>query len=167
MYLKKHFFLFIIIAGLCSCNDNNTVYEDIHVFEEAAWHKDSVQAFTFKIEDTSSAYNFIYLFRNTLDYPYYNLFVKYQLKDSTGNVQAEDMQEVYLFNHKSGKPGGEERFFTGKSLGNIYDHAYPGLMKVHFRQAGTYTLSLEQYMRKPNPLPEILSVGLRVNKREE
>lgn len=167
MHLQKHFYLLAIIAGLFSCNDASKIYEDIHVFEEGVWHKDSVQDFTFKVEDTTHAYNFIYLFRNTLDYPYYNLYVKYELKDSTGNVLAEDMQEVYLFNHKSGKPGGEERYFTGKSLGGIYDHAYPALMKVHFRQEGTYTLSLSQYMRKPNPLPEILSVGLRVNKYEE
>ncbi|WP_420317596.1 gliding motility lipoprotein GldH [Ekhidna sp.] len=143
-------FIFIIAT---SC-DSNRVYEDFNDMEEAFWHQDSIQSFSFNIEDTSKSYVLKSSFRNASSYPFYNLYFQYTLADSTGNVLVQRLQEVDLFNPKTGEP-------YGSGLGDLFDHSFPLEENYSFPYSGEYTLSFEQYMRR-DTLPFILSVGARV-----
>ena len=55
---------------------------------------------------------------------------------------------------KTGKP-------QGKGLGDIYTHQFDLLKNYTFQKPGSYQIKLKQYMRQ-DPLPEINSVGIRV-----
>jgi gliding motility-associated lipoprotein GldH len=64
--------------------------------------------------------------------------------------------ELTLLDPKSGKPYGD-------GLGDLFDHRISMMKKYHFSRRGKYTIRLRQYMRQ-NPLPEIYSVGVTVEK---
>ncbi|GAB4194293.1 MAG: hypothetical protein OHK0057_15560 [Thermoflexibacter sp.] len=123
------------------------------------WANNQIISFDFEIQDTQVAYNLYYNIRNTLSYPYYNLYIIYELKDSTGKAIAEKMIENNLMHPKTGKP-------FGKGIGDLFDHRFPLLTNYRFAQSGKYTLHLRQYMRMQE-LPEIVAVGCRIEKAIE
>ncbi|WP_424962310.1 gliding motility lipoprotein GldH [Ekhidna sp.] len=149
----RYLSVIILFLFITAC-DSNRVYEDYNDLEEAFWHLDSVQTFSFQIEDTSRAYNIRATFRNASSYPFYNLYFQYTLTDSTGNVLKQQLKEVDLFDPKTGEP-------YGSGLGDLFDHSFLLEENYKFQSSGEYTLSFEQYMRR-DTLPFILSVGARV-----
>lgn len=155
---KYSFFAVITIVLLASC-DNNRIYETNKDFANHRWYEDSVCSFTFDIQDSEQAYNILYNVRNTLNYPYYNLYVKYSLKAPNGKEIAADLQEMQLMDAKTGKP-------FGSGMGDIFDNQIIALKNFKFTQAGKYTFSATQYMRK-NPIEQIMSFGIRVEKAKK
>ena len=151
--LYQVFQLITLIALLIAC-DTSRVYEDYTDFEEAFWHMDSIQAFSFDIEDPSKSYNLFATFRNGTAYPFYNLYFQYTLKDSTDSTLITELKEINFFDPKTGEP-------YGSGLGDLFDHRTALLQDYSFKKTGTYTLQLQQYMRM-DTLPHLLSVGARV-----
>jgi gliding motility-associated lipoprotein GldH len=147
------------IAILFWACDDSRVYERNVDIDSKTWHQDSIPNFTFIIDNVDQTYNFYYNFRNTRAYPYRNLYVRYSLEDSTGAVLSSDLHNMNLFDPVSGKPYGD-------GLGDIFDHQVLALKDVKFDSPGEYHFRIQQYMRM-NTLPEILSVGLRVEKAGE
>jgi gliding motility-associated lipoprotein GldH len=66
------------------------------------------------------------------------------------------MDEVILFNQKTGKPYGD-------GLGDIFDNriAAPKLQKYQFSRPGKYKWTLGHNMR-PDPLQGMMSIGAEV-----
>jgi gliding motility-associated lipoprotein GldH len=153
----RYLIVIALFVGITSC-DSNRIYEDYHDMEEAFWHQDSIQAFPFQIEDTSRRYNLFATFRNASSYPFYNLYFKYTLSDSSGRQLTNHLKEVKLFDPKTGEPYGD-------GLGDLFDHRFALEEGYMFPSPGQYSLSLQQYMRM-DTLPFILSVGARVEVAE-
>ena len=154
---------FSLLLIFVSCTDEKRFFEENNDIKKAEWFKKDAPIFTFEIEDTSAAYHLFYNVRNTLDYPYYNLYLQYQLSDSSA-VISNEQNELYLFDPSTGEPSGDGGFFGTGSFGDIYDHTYPFKINHKFPHPGTYKLSIQQYMRNEDPLNEIMSVGLRIEK---
>jgi gliding motility-associated lipoprotein GldH len=162
MRLFKTFCLFLVASAvLFSCGDPNRVFE-LNQEIDGGWKRSESIDFEFEIENTKQAYNLIYNVRNSLDYKYRNLYLKYVLEDSVGNKLTGGLQQVYLFHPKTGVPTGKESGQTGKSLGDIYDHQFPCMKKVTFQEAGKYRFRVFHYMRGKDVLENILAIGLRV-----
>jgi gliding motility-associated lipoprotein GldH len=150
-------YLFVIFISLiCLACDPDRVYEQNHTIPNNQWYIDSIPSFTFTVEDTTSAYNIYYNVRNANSYPYYNLYLTYYLLDEQGNQISARLQELTLLDAKTGKP-------LGNGLGDIFDHQIVALPNYKFNKKGNYTIKLKQYMRQ-DPLPDIMSVGIRVEK---
>jgi gliding motility-associated lipoprotein GldH len=147
--------LILIGTGLLSCNPN-VIIDDYHKFDDYAWLIKDEQKFTFKIEDNALKYSILYNIRHALQYPYYNLYVTYELKDASGKVLSTRLQELALYDAKTGEP-------LGDGLGDIYDRQLVCLSGVSFPAKGEYTFTIKQYMRQ-DPLPGIMSVGIKVEK---
>ncbi|MCA6078129.1 gliding motility lipoprotein GldH [Fulvivirga sedimenti] len=147
--------LLIVIPFLVSC-DNSRVYEVNNELSGRQWLADSTQSFTFSIPDTSQKYNVYYNLRNSVSYPFRNIYVKYSLTDSTGEMLEGKLDNANLFDAKSGKP-------LGDGLGDVFDHQFPLLKNYGFPAPGQYRLEVSQYMRR-DTLPEIVAVGVRVEK---
>lgn len=149
------FSLLVLCASLWRC-DSQDGYKSIHDLKESQWAIDSVHRFTFTITDTNKSYDFYYLIRNATAYPFYNLYIKRSLTDTTGKMLSQSMEELLLFDKKSGKP-------AGSGLGDIFDHKFriKALAKYRFAKSGVYTFSVEQNMRQ-DPLLGIMSVGVAV-----
>ncbi len=147
--------LFVLCASLWRCNSQDG-YKSIHDLKKSEWLIDSVHKFTFTITDANKSYDFYYLIRNASAYSFYNLYIKRSLIDSTGKVLTKSMEELLLFDKKSGKP-------AGRGLGDIFDHKFKikALSEYRFPKPGVYTFSVEQYMRQ-DPLLGIMSVGVAV-----
>lgn len=148
----------VIILLLLStgCSDPNRVYERNVDFSNNLWLADSIAEFEFEIVDTQAAYNLYYNVRNSISYPYNNLYVQYTLEDSLGNVMSKALQNMDLFDPVTGKPKGD-------GLGDIFDHRILAIPQQRFSKEGWYRFKIQQFMRQDS-LPLILSMGLRVER---
>ena len=148
---------FLLMATLLGC-DPNVLYKDHEDIADGKWFVKNEPTFTFEIADTAQVYNVYYLVRNNISYPYYNLYVKRFLTDSTNKNGNEALNELILMDEKTGKP-------LGDGLGDLFDHKIIALKNYHFPRKGKYTFKVRQYMRQ-DPLVDILSMGISVEKIE-
>lgn len=147
-------FLFLTII-FCSC-DPARVYETNVKLDNQSWMMDDSLSYTFTIPDTTISYNLLYAVRYTKEYPFYNLYIKHSLRDSTGKVLNADLKNMDLFDPKKGLP-------YGSGMGDAYDYRILFLQNYEFPYAGSFTLTAKQYMRE-EPLKGIEAFGLRVEK---
>lgn len=148
---------FLIISSLfvfVGCRERGVIFEDNESIKNANWKVEEPIKLSFDIQDTSKRYNLYYNIRNELSYPYYNMYITYYLHYPDGKKIDSLLQDVILFNPNSGEPYGE-------GTGGIREHQLPAFQNFQFTQKGRYTYEFKQYMRV-NPLPGILSMGLRV-----
>jgi len=149
----RNLLLFISLSPLfLSCDSSRIAEENKNV--ENFWQADSIANFSFIINNPSIDYNLFFSVRNGVNFPHSNLYFKYALADSTGNLLESELVNFQLFNPKTGYP-------LGNGVGDIFEHQYELLTKYRFNQAGTYNISFQQYMRYDS-LPEIYSVGYRI-----
>jgi len=145
--------LFVFVASLLSC-DSDAIFKDHEDIEDGMWYVKNEPSFTFEITDASQPYNVYYLVRNSIAYPYYNLYVKRFLLNDKNKVVNEALNELILMDERTGKP-------LGDGLGDLFDHKIVALKNYRFPKAGKYTFKVRQYMRQ-DPLPAIMSMGVSV-----
>ena len=153
LYLLGLLFMVTLLLGSC---DENRVFEQNMDIPENNWAINNTLTISFVIEDTTQAYDVYFNIRHALAYEYYNLYVRHTLTGPAGNVLSSLLHEIILLDKKTGKP-------KGKGFGDIFDYQVRALRNQKFPRPGTYHLKLQQYMRR-DPLPGIMSVGIRVEK---
>jgi gliding motility-associated lipoprotein GldH len=136
--------------------DPDRFFEENHDIPLHLWGINRIEDFSFTIADTTQEYTVYYNVRNALSYPYYNLYLTYYLKDEQGRQLRSQLQELMLMDSQTGKP-------NGSGLGDIFDHQILAIDKLRFPHAGKYTFSIQHYMRQ-DPLPDIMSIGIRIEK---
>ncbi len=102
------------LAFLVSGCDENVVYKAHEDIKDGLWYIKDKPEFKVEIKDTLATYNLYYLIRNSLQYPYYNLYLTRKTKTPDGKVTSS-LEEVFLSNQVNGKP-------YGKGLGDLFDH---------------------------------------------
>ena len=123
-----------------------------------AWMYNFKPTFTFDITDTTAIYQPYFLIRHTQSYPYCNIWMWVYVKAPGDSIPKKERVNITLA-EASGK-------WLGRGMGEIYEQR----MKIDFSDSikfhrpGTYTVSMEQNMRI-NPLPEIMNVGFRLEKK--
>ena len=157
----RHFarYLILVIALQLSSCDDRRLYEKNVELQEKMWLADSIVNFKFTLESSQKKYNLYYNIRNTRSYPFQNIYVRYHLEDTLGNVIRKELINQDLFDQKTGRP-------FGSGMGDVFDHQFPILTNYKFDRAGVYQFSLQHYMR-PDTLQEIISVGLRLEQAAE
>ena len=151
-----------LLAGILLLSlgcDDKRVYEDKKDFPEKYWVFNNPADFEFEIDNSEQAYNLLFSVRNTSKYQYQNIYLQYYLEDSTGRLLSSELKNILLFNTKTGVP-------LGQGLGDIFDIERTFLENYTFENVGKYRLRIDQFMRQDS-LPEILSVGLRVERANE
>ena len=155
MYYK--FFAFAlslsILAGACIPAN---VYEKNYSFKSHNWSNKTTPNFSFNISDTTSNYAVYIYLRHTDAYPYSNIWINISTKMPNG---ALTVQKVELnLAEKKGK-------WLGRGMDEIVEHkiSLNSNGSTRFNQIGIHTLQLQQIMRE-NPLPEILSIGVGLEK---
>lgn len=152
--MRSFFGFTAIIVILFSC-DESRVYEKNIDFNSRQWPINERPEFEFEISDTLQTYNLFCNVRNSLDYPFARVFVRYYLQDSSGNVLEKELVRQLLFDEKTGKPHGES------GLGDLYDHRIPLKSNHRFPYTGKYKIAFEQFMRT-DTLSGVVAVGVRV-----
>ncbi len=153
--MKNSWFLGFIALATLAC-DSQTVYSEYTDIDEGRWTIKNAPSFTFRITDPTISYNIYYNLRNSVSYPYYNLYLTRYLLDSAGKELESRLDELILMDPKTGKP-------LGDGLGDLFDHKVVMKRNYRFPKAGSYTIRIRQYMRQ-DPLPDVQSVGISVEK---
>lgn len=131
-------------------------YQDTYTIPGGAWQAAYRPEFSFAITDTAVAYQLFLLVRHTDAYPYANVWINMDSKAPGDTAWGKVRIEVPL-----AAPSGQ---WLGRGAGELWEQRMPltSLSRpAFFAKKGTYTVRLTQDMRR-NPLPEILTVGLRL-----
>ena len=153
----KQLLVLCLAFTLFAC-DNLRVFEAFHDFPNKKWSAKESANFTFEIPNASVNYNLYYSIRNTLSYPYYNLYIRYELLDPEGKIIKNEMIDNNLMHPQTGEP-------LGSGSGDLFDNQFSIASNYQFPKVGKYEIRIYQYMRLEE-LPEVLAVGVRVEKIE-
>ncbi len=157
MKIKSSFQILILLFTISfySC-DKNVVFEKNVKLPENRWYQDKEVKLEAEIDDTISAHSIFINVRNAGGYQFSNLFVFLTTHTPSGKAER-DTVELTLAD-ASGK-------WLGDGLGDIWDNRLPFKRNFRFPEKGVYTFTLEQAMRV-DPLPQIMDVGIRIEKVE-
>lgn len=155
--MRPLFTILCLTFLLFSCTEER-YFEDNHDFDNRIWTMDETAEFNFEIDSLELPYQIKLNIRNTIDYPYRNLYIQYRLQDSTSLIE-ENLVNVNLFEAKSGQPYGTHQ-------SDIYSHQLVLQDSVFFNEKGNYKIELKQYMRE-NELEGIVSSGIRIEQIKE
>lgn len=114
-------------------------------------------------EDTAFYYNIYVNVRHTDAYPYSNLWMLIGTRapgDSTGVSRRVELPLADTYGKWLGS-GVNGMVVTNND--DVFEHRIPIQQNAVFDKPGRYRFTFEQNMRQ-NPLPNILSVGLRIEK---
>lgn len=154
MYLRFLIGVFIAAFGLLASCQPKEIAQDFRTLD-GRWRYDSTYVFPFEITDTTRSYHLYYLLRNTQNYTYSNLFLRYKLTGPDSSFRFDErLKENYLFDPVTGEP-------FGRGIADLYEHEFRLLKDFRFAKAGRYALHLRQYMRT-DTLTEVQAVGFRL-----
>lgn len=150
-------FPIIMLFGLSACLHND-VFEKNTSFATRKWPAKEAKRFVFTINDTLSNYMVYATLRHTDAYPFSNIWLNVEtiLPGTTSPLSSN--VELTLA-QSDGK-------WLGRGMQDIREHQIPLTPQgspVHFSKTGTYTMRLSHLMRQ-DPLPELMSIGIRLEK---
>lgn len=153
-----HFFTFAALVGmllgvLASC-DTNAIIDQNTDLGNKQWSYDQKPSFEANITDTSQQYNMYINVRHTDDYPYSNMWVV--VRTTLPNQPTQTQRVELPLADKQGK-------WYGTGMGDVITQQVMIQPNAVFRAAGKCRFELEQDMRL-NPLPNVLSVGMRIER---
>lgn len=151
--MKKYGLCIFFMVFVIACTEK-VAFESFVEFEDQNWYIDSVATFNFEVKEVQKSYKIDGYIRNTLDYPFYNLYIQYELLNDEGVILRSSLKENNLMDRQTGKP-------LGKGSGSVYDVTFPLIDFYTFEKTGNYQLKLKQYMRL-DTLSGIQAVGLRL-----
>ena len=143
-----------IVVGLSACTQLD-IFEKNKPIPNNQWAYGFKPSFDFDILDTSRGYNVFIVLRHTDAYRYNNLWV---------NVGTQSPKNTIRYQKFELQLGSDAKGWEGTGMDDIWEvRKMITNGPVHFNKKGTYHFSIGKIMRE-NPLPNILSVGIRVEK---
>lgn len=146
-------FIALIILLSVSC-DQNMVFDSFSAIPDNKWPSDSIINFSVDITDTTQNHNLYINIRNSIDYPYSNLWLFISIIPPDGK-SFKDTVEFTLADY-SGK-------WLGNGYGKFRDIRYLYKNNTYFPDSGQYFFQLQQGMRN-NILEGISDIGIRLEK---
>ena len=154
--MKHCLSLLIFALAFASCQTSIDVFERNVVIPNHAWSSGFKPEISFKVTDTLARYNIYAVIRHTDAYEFNNIWLNIYTKvpgDSAVRKQQLDL-----------KLATDEKGWLGSGMDDIFEHRILITGKPEpLTRSGVYTFRLENIMRV-DPLPEILNVGIRVEK---
>lgn len=141
----------IVLMAACQTKqlyEQNTVYPDHH------WASKQVNEYQFAIEDSVAKYKLFFVIRHHNAYHYKNIWL--QLKITAPNDSVYN-QALNL------NLADDEKGWLGTGMDDIYDQRIPIYNEPVHLKKGIYKFALQHTMRE-DPLDNILSTGIRVEK---
>ncbi|MEP7256075.1 MAG: gliding motility lipoprotein GldH [Ferruginibacter sp.] len=157
IYNKFHFLVLPIVCCLfiASCKQID-VYEKNAVIPNYEWSNSFTASGNFVIKDTVSAYSIYLVLRHTDAYKYNNIWLNIGLQPP-GDSLIKQKVDLRL--------GDDANGWEGTGMNDIWEvRKLLNGQPRRFKQPGNYNFNISQIMRD-NPLTNIMSVGIRVEKR--
>ena len=156
--MKNHpaVLLTILITFALSCNQIN-LYELHTSIPNQEWKSNYSCSGKFCVSDTSSPYNIYLVVRHTDAYAYNNLWINLETQAPGDSINVEKIN-LELGDDKYG--------WHGIGMGDIWETRKKlTLVPCKFKKTGSYSYKINHIMRD-DPLKNVLSVGMRVQKTE-
>ena len=153
--LRKTSLFALAILALCatSCDGGYLCNQSADVKGEAWTYEDTLK-FSFDIADTTGLYEMNLEVTYNDAYAFHNLYVQFHTTFPSGRAEKR------VVSLELAKPSG---ISNGNCSGKKCTVNIPLQAKAIFKEKGTHTLALEQYMRQPS-LPGIKNMRLKVKK---
>jgi gliding motility-associated lipoprotein GldH len=142
--------LLLLLLGSC---DPDRVYDHYISTGDGQWKWNEVEVFDVEMNDTLSVHNIYLQVRHTVDYPMSNLYMFVVLKGPSGQFRRDTVNLVLA------APDGR---WIGRGTGKLRELQLLYKKQILFGEAGTYSISVEQAMRKEE-LP-VTDVGVRIER---
>lgn len=151
---KKNFLLIILLAlALFSC-DRNRLFEENRVVDNGVWNITNKIRFETTITDTTLRYNIYLNVRNSMQYPYSNLYLFMDTQFPDHRI-ARDTIDCLLADY--------DGRWLGTGVGSVKYSRFLFQHGVRFHKAGRYNFEFQQAMRV-NDLAGIHDIGIRIEK---
>jgi len=153
---NKFPFLFVLLAAgmFNSCRQIDVFEKNISI-PKYEWNSSFGADGTFIIEDTLASYNLSIVLRHTDAYAYNNIWL---------NVGLQSPQDTMYFQKIDLSLGSDATGWEGTGMNDIWEvRKLLNGRPRRFKKAGEYRFRINHIMRD-EPLPYIMSVGLRVEK---
>ena len=146
-------FCLVIMAGCLP----SPYFQRVETIPGYNWDYQYKPVFKFNITDTQYTYQSYLIIRHTQAYPFNNIWMLVHIKRPGDTVIHHERVNVLM-----AEPSGK---WLGRGMDEIWEqHLYLKLSDTALiGKPGTYEVSFEQNMRV-NPLPEVMNVGLRVER---
>ena len=152
---KKHLWILLLSCFFLAHCTSIDVFEKNQPIPNHEWKREFVCKGSFEIADTTSPYNLFLVLRHTDAYKYENICLTIQL------INGEDSISFQQHNFSLGNDAGG---WKGSGMDDIWEvRERINDFAVRFRKKGVYSFIIKNNMRD-NPLKEIISAGLRVEK---
>tara|TARA_B100001250_G_C19707248_1_gene747498 strand:+ start:354 stop:815 length:462 start_codon:yes stop_codon:yes gene_type:complete len=153
--MKKYFILCVLVILVfgVACKKS---YTPIYDFSGNNWDFQQPINFNLKITDTTSTYSIFLFFRNTIEYPYQNIYFLIQTQYENEIIQRDTVE--YAITNKYGN-------WLGSGIGKTKDNYFIVKEQQEFQKDGVYTVSIQHGMRK-NPLRGANKIGLKLTKND-
>lgn len=153
---KRLAILFAAGLALASCTQLN-VYEKNSGIPGSKWNHSNVISGSISISDTTKPYNIYIVLRHTDAYRYNNIWLNVGLQPPGDSMHIEKLN-FSLGNDRDG--------WEGRGMDDIWEvRKRINVKPEFFKRRGEYHFSISQEMRE-DPLPHIISAGLRVEKEK-
>ena len=154
-----HRYSFLIVVLLLAGCGPSPVYQRSEGVPGLKWASSFKPKFSFQIEDTAATYNLSFLIRHTEAYPFSNIWLQFSIQGPADSVARSQRIEIPL--------AAESGQWYGRGMNEIWEQRMPISTErgpnITFPKSGRYTVQFQQVMRT-NPLPEVMNIGLRVEK---
>ena len=158
MKMHKIIFPFVLALLLSSCL-SSPYYQKEYSIPGNKWGYGFQPSFNFEVTDTTALYSLQFLIRHTDAYPYANIWLMVYTKKPGDTTFEKTRIEIPL-----AEPSGK---WLGRGMGEVWEHRMPISHEgdtVMLRKKGMWEIKFGHNMRM-DPLPEVLQVGLRVQKQ--
>jgi len=156
--VKRSLLILSAIMVFSGCNWTTGVFEKNQDFKGHEWASSVKPDIAFEISDTLSLYNIYIVLRHSDAYHFNNIFIRATVKEPGELKGRTGDYDLQLATNGKG--------WIGTAMDDIYETRLLIQPKTRFGKAGIYHIILEQLMRE-DPLKNVLSAGLRVEKAQE
>ena len=126
-----------------------------------SWKSEFRPEFTFTIKDTSSPYDVHLILRHSDLYHFNNIWLNVGIK-------RPGVDSTFTFKVNA-RLATNDKGWLGAGMDDIYEHRISLINdlinnNISLKQAGTYTITLQQIMRE-DPLENVLNAGIKLEKK--
>jgi len=151
---RSYLLIMMIAVWAVSCKQVD-VYEKNTTVPHYEWQHNYAAGGTFSITDTTASYNIYIVLRHTDAYKYNNIWLNVGLQ-APGDTMFFQKVNLALASDATGWEGtGMDDIWEVRKLLNSQPR--------RFKKSGEYKFNITHIMRD-NPLPDIMSAGMRVQK---
>jgi len=150
---KIAFILLSIFFVLSGC-ETKQLFEQSTIYPNHNWPSKQATKYQFNVTDTAANYKIFFVIRHHNAYHYKNIWLDLIIK-SPKNVTTKQVLNLNLADDAKG--------WLGTGMDDIYDQRIPMTANPIHLNKGVNEISIQHTMRE-DPLENILSTGIRVEK---